>query len=180
MGIRDEELKRLEQYARGLGAKVSYKRQGENDPGASWVVCVDGVTELTLYTYPGQSKTLLILNFVHELGHHYSFVRRNRKEDPETFEAFYKESKRLNETDPKLPKAERKLIYESEKRDAQYRNAIWHEVDIKIPKWKLELDKEWDIWYYKQYYLKGNVPSWKESGHDKYKELRKKYGTSKD
>lgn len=157
--IRDEELKRLEHYALGMGTKVKYQRHTRGDPGAEWIVHNNGTTELILYTWPKQSKTRLILNLVHELGHHYSFVRRNRKEDPETFAAFHKEGLRKQDSDPKLPKAERKLIYESEKRDAQYRYAVWHEADIKIPKWKLDVDIEIDIWGYRQYWLKGNHPN---------------------
>ena len=179
MGIRDDELKRLEQYARGFGNKVSYRRHKKGDPGAAWILSSDGTAELILYTYPDQSKTMLILNFVHELGHSYSFIRRSRKEDPAIFEAFHREGLRLSETDPKLPKAERKLIYEAEKADAKYRYAIWHEVNIKIPKWKLDMDIALDIWGYKQYYLRGNHHNGLEM-EQKTKELRKLYDPSKN
>lgn len=176
MNIRDRELKRLEQYARGLGARVLYRRHKRGDPGAEWLVHQDGSTDLVLYTYPGQTKTRLILNFIHELGHHYAFVRRNRKEDPVTFEAFYKEGLRKRNADPKLPKEERKLIYLAEKSDANYRRAVWQEVDIKLPKWKLEMDIELDIWGYRQYWLKGNHPNAAEVDA-KHDELKVKYAS---
>ena len=31
MGVRQDELKRLEQYAKGLGVKVTYKKQKKDD-----------------------------------------------------------------------------------------------------------------------------------------------------
>ena len=176
MSIRDQEIRRLEKYAEGLGAKIKYKQhKGDHSSGAEWVLDEDGNTELIMYTWPNQSKTLLILNFVHELAHHVSWIYSNRKEDPETFEAFYKEDLRKKQTDPKLPKEERRLIYLSEKEDAAYRDIIWHEVNIKIPKWKLIVDKKLDIFVYRWYYQKGNTPDIKVIKKKK-KELVLKYG----
>ena len=177
MGIRDEELRRLEKYAEGLGAKIKYRtHKGGHNAGAEWVLSEDGTTEIFVYTWPGQSKTTLILNICHELAHHMAWVYRNRTEDTRTFEAFYKEDLRKKWTDPKLPKEERRLIYLGEKKDAEYRHNIWHEVNIKIPKWKLIVDIKLDNFVYRWYYEKGNTPTIKQITA-KYKELRSKYGS---
>lgn len=175
--IRDEEIKRLEKYAQGLGTKIKYEKYKRGDPGAMWVINGDGTTELTCYVWPRQSKIKLILNIVHELGHHLAWVYSNRTENPKTFDAFHKEDLRKKDTDPKLPKKERKLIYLSEKEDAKYRDSVWHEVGIKIPKWKLDMDKELDIWGYKMYYLRGNHPNIKEIYAKKRELMGEKYGS---
>jgi hypothetical protein len=158
MNVRDEELQRLEQYALGLGTKIKYKKHTRGDPGAQWILCQDGSNEIEVFIWPGQSKTKVILNIVHELGHLLAHVYRNRTEDPKTFEAFYQEDKRKKATDPALPKEQRKLIFLAEKADAKYREYVWHEVGIKIPQWKLMLDIDLDIFVYKCYYLTGELP----------------------
>lgn len=171
MGIRDEEIKRLERYAQGLGTKVTYKDYKRGDAGAEWVIHEDNTTELIVYIWPRQSKVRTILNLIHELGHHLAWIHNNRKEDPATLDAFYREGERSRK-DPTLVKRKRKLIYESEKNDAEYRDIIWHEVGIKIPKWRLEHDKELDIWGYLQYYKTGEHPNITET-HSKGLELKK-------
>lgn len=157
MAIRDEELKRLEKYAQGLNTKVTYKQYKRGGgSGAEWLISEDSSTELILYIWPNQSKTTLILNFVHELAHHMSHIYRNRKETQKTLNAFSKQDEK------DISKEERKIVYLSEKEDAQYRRNIWQEVDIKIPLWKLEVDIILDIWEYKMYYLRGKHPTQEE------------------
>lgn len=177
MHIRDEEIKRLENYAKGLGTKVTYKPYTKSEgagAGAQWVLYEDDTTELVLYTWPSQSKTLLILNFVHELAHHLSYIYKNRKDDTSTLQALFTEDERKKRADPILPKVERKLIYQMEKEDAKYRYNVWQEVDIKIPRWMLDCDVALDIWFYKQYYLNGNHPT-KKQLDKKQNQLRKKF-----
>lgn len=155
MGIRDEEIKRLEHYAKGLGLKVYWKKYDRKiGAGATWTT--DG-KEITIYTWANQSKTNIILNFIHELGHHLSWVYAGKTTDELTQEALQLEW----EADPNesIPKHKRKLIYEAEKYDTKYRHSIWTEVGIKLPTYMLDADIELDVWIYREYYLKGKFPN---------------------
>lgn len=167
-----EDLAKLTKYAQGLGLKVSVKeytiRSGD---GAGWTT--DG-TEITLYRWANQTTTRMILNLLHELGHHLSWVYAGRGRHRALEKALYMEDQRTSKRDPVLPKRYRKLIYESEVKDAEYREQIALEVGLRIPAWKIKADKELDIWLYKMYYETGNTPSQKE-GAAKYKELKDKY-----
>ncbi|MFN9914261.1 MAG: hypothetical protein ACK53L_16855, partial [Pirellulaceae bacterium] len=75
--------------------------------------------------------------------------------------------------DPPISKEKRKLIYEMEKEDSTYRDYVAHEVHIKIPKQKLELDKQLDIWIYHYYYKHGNYPTYQQVSNKKKKLLKK-------
>lgn len=162
-GIRDEELKRLEKYAYGLGvSKITYEKPRGDATGAEWILNEDGTVELTFYMHYGLSKRSLILNFVHELAHHLAWIYRNKQEDSDTLKALNAEDGRRHRTDPLIPKEQRKLIYLTEKEDAKYREFIWKEVNINIPREYLLADIAVDVWGYKQYYLKGNFPTNKE------------------
>lgn len=172
MSVRQEEIKRLEQYAKGLGVKVSYRKQKKNDPQAAWVV--DG-SEIILYTSNRQSATKLILNFCHELSHHKSWIKCGRIGDLKTNHALILDDER-ERGDPPLPKSKRKLIYETEKNDALLWDEIIAEVGIKITKKRVELEREMDVWMYEYYYKKGEYPTGKQV-REKKKLVRKKiYG----
>jgi len=168
MGIRDEEIKRLEKYSEGLGMKVTYRKKTPNSPWAEWVI--DG-SEIFIYDHPKISKTQMILSFLHELGHAHDHLANNRERNRDLEIALKAEDNRTNEA---IDKNMRFLIYEDEKQGAEHRLKIAHEVGIKVPEWKIKLDIELDIWSYYQYYLKGDHPSVTEYNL-KYKELKRKY-----
>lgn len=170
MGIRDEEIKRLEKYAQGLGITILYKKYRKGDPGAT--MSTDGKI-LEMYVWSSKSKTRLILDMIHELAHAMSHIYNNRQEDPKTNEALNSEDNRKRGDKP-LSKKKRKLIYDAEVFDSQYRDAIWHEVNIKLPKWRLSLDKELDNWFYYHYYKHGEFPLIKDI-NQKNLELKRKY-----
>lgn len=158
MGIRDQEIKRLEQYAKGLGLRVEYKVGKRGSGVGAEIVYHDGVaSHITLYTYSRISKKRLILNFLHELGHHLSWIYKNRKDNTMLLEALYADA--MLKKGEQLPKHQRKLIYLMEKEDAEYRNNIAHEVGITLPENTLKVDIALDIWIYKYYYLYGKYPS---------------------
>lgn len=159
MGIRDNEIQRLEQYAKGLGIKVVWRTWQKGDPGASWAT--DG-SEITLYTYPSQSKTQIILNFIHELAHHLSWVYNGRKGNLKTDRILDKDDNRQKRKDPPLPKSERKLIYEGERKDSEYQDLIFKELNLKISKQKFYINKKLDNWVYYRYYQSGEDPTQKE------------------
>lgn len=171
MGLRDNELLRLEKYANGLGIKVNYRKPiPQSNVAAEWTV--DG-SEITLYVSERDSKTKTILNFLHELAHHMDHVYNNRQRDPKIEKALMLESNRKPD-DPPIKKSLRKLIFEDEVRATQYRFQIAHEIGLKIPEWKIKLDIELDIWVYEMYYLNGDIPSVRQSKLKK-KELISKY-----
>jgi hypothetical protein len=172
--IRDRELERLEQYAFGLGIKkISYQAPSGDATGAEWVLLENNEVELIFYVSSRQSKRTLVLNFVHELAHHLSWIYRNKIENPKVLDSLNREFERKN-GDPTLPKEKRKFIYMTEREDSEYREAIWKEVDISIPIEYLHADIEFDIWYYKKYYLTGHFPT-VEQNKRKYQKIRKQY-----
>lgn len=162
MGIRDQELKRVEQYAAGLGIKVKYKKQGPKDPEADW--SIDG-TEITVYLRNRQSTTQIILDIIHELGHHQHWVYSNRTIPISLDNALSKE----NHT-----KKDRLAIYNDELNGAAYHLMIYKELGLKIPQWKVEVERDLSLEMYKHFYLKGDFPTtrWKNK---KKKELVLKY-----
>ena len=173
--VRDEEIKRLEKYAYGLGiTKITYAKPDGDSTGAVWTLNEDNTTELTFHVHTRLSKRSLILNFVHELAHHISWIYRNKQEQPEVIEALSLEDKRKR-GEPPIPKNKRKFIYLTEKEDAEYREMIWKEVNIQIPIEYLHADIEADIWFYKQYYLTGHFPTYRQV-KDQVRKSRDKYG----
>ncbi len=156
--IRDQEIKRLEQYAKGLGLKVEYKQHQPGNASAE-LLSYNGVSDtIVMYLWQNKSKTQIVLDFLHELAHHLSWIHRDRKDDPALLEALIAEDAR-KESDPPLPKAQRKLIYQCEKRDAEFRAIIAHEVGIKVSAAKQELDRLLDVWIYEYYYRTGKFPT---------------------
>lgn len=167
MGIRDEELKRITHYAKGLGIKLFFKPYVRGShTGAEWIT--DG-SEITIYHRPKESKTNLILKAVHELAHHIAWVHAGRTVDLDTDQALMDEDDNLE-----LTREQRKLIYLTEKNDADYRESIFNEIGLKIPKYIFLADLALDIWIYQRYYISGKFPTYKSISR-KRKELRTRY-----
>ena len=162
MHIRDQEIARLQKYAESLGLRVSWRKHKRGDPGALWINHED-CQELVMYTWARQSKTMIILNLLHELSHHLAFVYNNRSLPKSVDRAFTTETEDLTEN-------QRRIIYETEKEDSKYRLIIAHELDLKIPKWRIELDIELDTWSYYCFWKEGKHPTIREYD-DKKREL---------
>lgn len=162
MGIRQKELKRVEKYAQGLGIKITYKKQGPKDPEADWAL--DG-SEITVYLRNRQSTTQIILDIIHELGHHMFWVYKNRTIPISLDQALGKE---------KPTKKEREAIYQDELNGAAYHLLIYKELGLKIPQWKVEVERDLSLEMYKFFYKTGDFPKtkWKK---EKKKELVNKY-----
>ena len=154
--IRDEEIKRLEMYSESLGLPVVWKQYVpySKSHGAAVIIENDVPVRLEMVTWKRKSKTQIVLDFIHELAHHMSWIYKGRKDSPELLEAMYA-------TNPN--KNQRKLVYEMEKEDSNYRLLIYRELGIKIEEWKLLLDIAVDIWYYKHWWLTGKQPSIKQT-----------------
>lgn len=158
MSRRDDELKRLEQYAKALGLKVEYKKPIPRRQVGAEVVSVNGIsTTLIMYVTPRMPKLTKILYFLHELGHQLAWIYKNRKDDPALIAALMFEDNR-KQGDPPIPKELRKLIYQMEKEDSDFRTYVVHELNIKLPPKVLELDIKLDEWVYRQYYITGDYP----------------------
>ena len=172
MGIRDEEIKRLIQYAKSLGLSVAWKDYKRGDPGATWLQADNKPVGIEVYVYKGQPKISIIMVLLHELAHHLEFIYNGRKDSPELVEALY-----MADAEENLSKAQRKLIYETEKAACPYREMIANELSLKIPMYKLKADIDLDIWIYKHYYLTGKLPTQNEINLEKrlfytyYKEI---------
>jgi hypothetical protein len=156
MGIRDQEIARIEKYAAGLGIKIEWKKYNRLD-GAEAAWDTDG-SRITMYVWARQSKTAKILALVHELAHHMGWVYADRKEDLNVNAALEAEAAKKR-NDPPIPKEQRYLIWQTEHNDAKYQDQIFHELNLKIPRWKFLATRRVDLWYYRQFYMTGKKPS---------------------
>jgi len=169
---RSEEIKRLEQYAKGLGADIIYrKHERGNTDGAYIVVLNTYKSQVVVFKDSRTTKKELVLNIIHELGHLLSWIYNGRQDPKELIEALQAESERKNQV---IPKDKRKLIYEMEKHDTKYWDYIVTELGINISKNELKARKLLDIWIYRMYYLKGEFPSLQKI-REKKEELMRKY-----
>lgn len=171
MSYIDDDLDRLIHYAKGLGIKVSIKEYVPRSHDAGYWV-TDG-TEVQLFKWKGQSKTKLVLILLHELAHHMSWVYSGKVFNPKYTEASEKESDRTKQ-DPPIKKALRKIVYMQELNDSKYQHSIAFEVGLRVPKWKIDMEIEIDMYIYQYYYIKGEYPTTKQTKL-KMKELREKY-----
>jgi hypothetical protein len=171
MHIRDREIERLQKYSESLGLPVSWRKYRRGFAGAIWERDGDNKVSLTMYTWPTQSKTNVILNLLHELSHHLAFIYQGRTLTASVMRAFSKDEYELTEH-------EREIIYNIEKDDAKYRLTIAYELDIKIPEWRIKADMAVDEWFYYRFWKDGIYPGQQEI-NDKCKEMKEKYRASK-
>jgi hypothetical protein len=150
MNIRDQEIKRLVAYAKGLGVKVIFSDAKNSQDSASYTL--DG-TEITVYTKNQKSKTETILTLIHEIAHSLDNIHRLDRELDVAVD------KALDPDDNgEIGRRKRKIILNSEIAATEYWHIVYKETDIKIPIWKLEAQMEMDIWQYQTYYETGLFP----------------------
>ncbi len=169
MGIREKEFDRLLLYAKGLGLKVTVFTRDNPDAIAEW--SMDG-TEIKIYTGSRMSKTELILTLVHELGHMLDHIHNKKRKQSKKLQKAWE---RAN-SDTKVPESTRRLIYEDEAAGIVWWDSIVNEVNIKISPWKIELQKEFDLWVYEYYWKNGDYPT-RAIRRLKCKELKAKWKT---
>lgn len=170
MSFRDKEIQRLVSYAQGLGVKVTIKyipKGARNHDAGTW--STDG-SEIEIFHKHSQSKTTLILSLIHELGHHLWFVYKKSRKPDLSFNNALEIDGRIGVT----PKNVRKKILSVEKEGTKFWDVIITDTNIKLPRWKVEKAKAYDIWQYEYYHENGAFPkkSVRDSKHD---ELTKKY-----
>lgn len=170
MSYMQDDLNKLIKYAQGLGLRVVIREYDGGGAGGGWAT--DG-TEITLFKWKNITITRMILNLLHELAHHMAWVYADRVTKPRVEKALDAEEAR-EKGSPPIPKRQRKIIYEEEKFDAQYREVIAKEVGLKLPNWKVKADIDVDIWGYKFYYETGDHPTTKEMNII-YRELKERY-----
>lgn len=172
--LRDEEIKRLTHYAKGLGVKVIIYSKNDPDAAAEWTI--DG-SLIQVYAGPGTTKTDIVLSLIHELAHHVWYIHeKDRQPDLKFDEALTRENLTAEVKDKKslTPKHLRKKIYDVELAGTKWWHIIAKDTDVKIPDWKVDMQMEYDMWTYEQYYENGIFPKRSES-KKKLKELKGKW-----
>lgn len=170
--IRDDEIKRLIHYAKAMGIRVTfYQKSGEGDD-AKWAL--DG-TEIVVFNVKRKTKTQIILDLIHELGHNLWWIHeKNRQPDLKFDEAISRENIYAEDPESPTPKHLRKKIWDVEAAGTKWWDSVYKDVNLKIPRWKVEASKEFDIWMYEMYYENGHFPKGKQ-GKEKYMEIQRKW-----
>ena len=170
---RDEEIKRLVHYAKGLGVKVIIYNKANKEADAEWAL--DG-SLIQVYIGNNTSKTNTILSLIHELGHHIWFIHEKDRQPDLKFEEAIERQNLCEEDDKKnpAPKHLRKKIYDVEKAGTEWWLSIYKDVGIQIPEWKLFTSMEYDMWIYEVYYETGHFPKGVVR-KNKFKEIQKKW-----
>lgn len=168
MGVRDDELKRLTQYANAMGVKVSYKPYDNVDKSrAEWAM--DG-TEIFLYAHKRDSKLSTILALIHELGHHVSFIHDDGREHSKSLlRALGKDRDVIP-----LTKKQRYLILKTELDGMHWWEIIYNETKMSFPIYRLHLEREYDTWWYTFFYQTGREATRLERSN-KVRQLREAY-----
>ncbi len=167
--IRDEEIKRLVNYAKGLGLKVIFSSTAEDS--GYWTL---DNSEITISKNNNSSKMETVLSFIHELGHaKHNIHEKDRRID-----------QKLDNTIDHLDAAQdqgidskrkhRKYQLENEIAGTRYWHEIYLETNMKFPIWRLNAAIDFDCWQYEVFLEKDKFPTQKEI-RAKIKELKAKY-----
>lgn len=173
--VRDEEIQRLIHYAKGLGVKVIIYSESKLGAESEWTL--DG-SMIQIYGSATKTKTDIILDLIHELGHHVWFIHeKDREPDIKFDKAITRENLFEYETDIPTPKHLRKKIWDVEVAGTKWWDVIYKDTNIKIPMWKMQAEKEFDMWMYEMYYENGRFPKG-IIRKDHYKKIQAKYKPS--
>jgi hypothetical protein len=168
--IRDDEMQRLVNYAKGLGLKVTFT---DKDKGVSALWTLDN-TEITICKKANKTKIETILSLIHEIAHaKHNLWEKDRKIDVKFENALdHIDNAEKHNSDPK--KDQRKIVLDNEIAGTKYWHEIYKETNMKFPIWRLEVAMEYDIWQYEVFYKTGHDASFKER-KKKLKEISRKY-----
>lgn len=156
-----KQIGRLISYAKGLGLNVYFRDFKKGDPAAEWTL--DG-TEIIVYIKKRQSKIQTIICLIHELAHHLDHIYRNNRQYDHKFHDA------LDKTDKKS----RYVVYKSELNGMKYWHTIYKETNLTFPIKKLEMEMDYDAFWYETFYKTGKGPSNKQLLEFR-RQLRKKY-----
>lgn len=155
-----KDLKKLRAYARSLGIKVTVKRWKPSlkvDWGAEWILDPPP-QQIILYPRSYTTTTTLVLNLLHELGHHLDFVHRNKVVSDLEGQAIYNEGIKGRV----LTQKERHFVRQSEYLGTGYMEPIWTELGLSVPLWKVRGDVDTDRWVADYFYEHGKYPLGRE------------------
>ena len=171
--VRDEEIKRLIHYAKGLGVRVVVYNKSNPDADAEWTT--DG-SLINIYAGNKTSKTEIILSLIHELGHHVWWIHEKERQPDLKFEEAIERQNLFEEDDEQnpAPKHLRKKIYDVELAGTEWWMSIYKDTGLKIPEWKVQAAMEFDIWVYEIYYETGHFPT-RKAIKTKYREVQNKW-----
>jgi hypothetical protein len=159
MTKKQRDLKKLKAYSRALGLKTVFKKGKRENPGASW--STDLVLTFYIRSYTTAKQT--ILNFLHELGHHRSYIAHNKIHNDMLLDALNTEDTRQGPYDHKVDKSMRELILKDEIHASTFRQDIRKQLDLEsVTELDLDVDIKLDIWIYTFYYKKGEFPTLKQ------------------
>lgn len=173
MSRRDEEIKRLINYAKGHGLRVTMSTRTPDPATGDAYWTLDG-TQMVVNTHKRQSKINIVLSLVHELGHHLWFIHEKNRQPDLKFENAIARTDKGYETGRPPGKRYRKKILNVEIAGTLWWDTICKDTDIRIPKWRLDLQKEFDIWQYQVWYETGKDATRSER-INKFKELKSKW-----
>lgn len=166
MGIRDEEIKRLVNYAKGLNVQVSFKDYVPYSLDAGFAA-IDG-SSITIATSKDDSKLSVILTLIHEVAHALEAIHTHKRRPDDKLDTALGDE---NEN-----RLSRKIIYDFEKASTKWWEIIYRETDMKFPYKKLLIAKEYDLWQYSVWLRTGKFPN-KKTKTKKRKQLKEKYAS---
>lgn len=142
------DFKKLEKFARLLGVDVS---QGEMERGDAGVFIYDSKhpsIEMDLQKRKGPDEVLILL---HELGHAVDWILKGRPPEKEIPSAL------LMSDD--VGADQRRIVFEYEQRAVQNMALIWKLLNLKIPPWRLEFERRFDLWVADHFLTHGTYPT---------------------
>lgn len=167
--VRDLEIKKLILHAKSMGFIVIIRNTSNDSADAEF----DWESKrITIYKMENMSKTMVVLRLIHEIAHLIGYIKKNRKVNNTMLEAYDKFSSDIN------TKKTREYILKDEQRDLKHWDSIVAACDIKIPKWRIDMQKEVDICMYELYYLLGDDCN-DETRDYFYKIIKKRYYANK-
>lgn len=158
--VRDAEITRLTNYLKGLGVKVTFS----NADSEYVAECALDNSEIVIYKKQNTTKIETVLSLIHEAGHAVNHI--------------WNEDRTVNQSlaaalDKSTKKARYKVL-QDERKAATYWDIICKDTDIKIPKWRIEYQKEYDLWLYEYHYETGSLPTSRVK-QEKRKQLKAKW-----
>ena len=167
--IRDLEIQRLINYAKGLGLTVTFKPK--MDIAAAWYLDNTGIL---INRDANTTKIETVLSLIHELGHcKHNIWEKDRKSDPK-WEGAVDHIDKAEEDETDTQKKQRKIVLDNEIAGTRYWHEVYTETNMSFPIWRLEAAMQYDIWHYEVFYETGSYPNHKERVR-KFKEIQKKH-----
>jgi hypothetical protein len=156
-----KDIRKVENFARYLGYKVRYlKPDNQEDAG----IFDYDKQEIVIYTDSRTTKTDILLVLMHELGHGLDYIDLG-KPDPSTLRGEFSTPMR------KMTKKQRRRLLELEKKAIDYMLTIWYGLRLKLPRWRVTAEQEYDRWMYTRFAKDGLFPTSGESASQREKIL---------